>query len=215
METRHVTLLLLSILTLTLLPSCNGKRKEVIRIWFSGSYNRDFNDLNDLHLSSAKALGVVPVDSRENAKHASRKMKEIRSNDLYDIEELTHSIPFLVPEAEKLLEKISENFRDTLENHHAPRYKLLVTSVTRTTEDVTKLRKRNMNSSQNSAHLYGTTFDISWNLFPKVDVKDTVNLPAEDLKMALAIVLRDLQKAERCYVKHERKQGCFHITVRK
>ena len=28
------------------------------------------------------------------------------------------------------------------------------------------------------------------------------------------MVLRDLKREERCYVKHERKQGCFHITVR-
>lgn len=32
--------------------------------------------------------------------------------------------------------------------------------------------------------------------------------------MVLAMVLRDLKREERCYVKHERKQGCFHITVR-
>ncbi|WP_080903560.1 DUF5715 family protein [Parabacteroides sp. Marseille-P3160] len=211
----YIFLLLFSLLTLGIVLSCKEKRGELIRIWFNGSYNRDFNDLNDLHLSSAKTLGIEPVASREKAKHASRKMKEIRSNDYYDVEELTHSIPFLVPEAEKLLKDIGTNFQDTLKNHNAPLYRLLVTSITRTTEDISKLRKRNFNSSLNSAHLYGTTFDISWNRFPKVDEKDTLNIPAEDLKMALAMTLRDLQKAKRCYIKHERKQGCFHITVRK
>ena len=28
------------------------------------------------------------------------------------------------------------------------------------------------------------------------------------------MVLRDLKREDRCYVKHERRQGCFHITVK-
>ena len=118
-------------------------------------------------------------------------------------------------EAADLVETIGKNFQDSLSTHNAPAYKLLVTSVTRTVDDISRLRKRNGNSSENSAHMYGTTVDISWNRYPKVDVKDTLDIPKEDLKMMLALVLRDLQKNERCYIKHERKQGCFHITVRR
>lgn len=92
--------------------------------------------------------------------------------------------------------------------------KIKVTSVTRTVADVKKLRKRNTNSSANSAHQYGTTFDVSWARFTKVDESDTLEIDKDRLKMVLAMVLRDLKKADRCYVKHERKQGCFHITAR-
>lgn len=207
-------LLLLTISFTTIFYSCNEKRGELKRIWFKGSYNRDFNDLNDLHLSSALKIGIEPVSSREEAEHASRKMEEITSNDYYEVEELTHSIPFLVPEAAELLEEIGRNFQDSLTNHNASIYKIKVTSITRTVDDIKKLRKRNLNSSLNSAHQYGTTFDVSWNRFVKIDETDTLSIPKEDLKMVLAMVLRDLQKADRCYVKHERKQGCFHITAR-
>jgi len=141
-------------------------------------------------------------------------MEEITTNDYYEVEELTHSIPFLVPEAAELLEEIGRNFQDSLTNHNASIYKIKVTSITRTVDDIKKLRKRNLNSSLNSAHQYGTTFDVSWNRFVKIDETDTLSIPKEDLKMVLAMVLRDLQKADRCYVKHERKQGCFHITAR-
>ena len=96
-------LLLLTISFTTIFYSCNEKRGELKRIWFKGSYNRDFNDLNDLHLSSALKIGIEPVSSREEAEHASRKMEEITTNDYYEVEELTHSIPFLVPEAAELL----------------------------------------------------------------------------------------------------------------
>lgn len=205
---------LLALVALTFLPACQEKRGELKRIWYDGSYNRDFNDLNAVHLKEAKRLGIEPVASREEAAHATREMVEIQTNDDYEVEELTHSIPYLVPEAADLLTDIGRAFQDTLRARNASIYKIKVTSVTRTSDDVRKLHKRNTNSSANSAHLYGTTFDVSWARFTKVDEDDTLNIDKDRLKMVLAMVLRDLKKADRCYVKHERRQGCFHITAR-
>ncbi|HIX85720.1 MAG TPA: hypothetical protein H9848_03810 [Candidatus Parabacteroides intestinigallinarum] len=207
-------LLALSVMMVGLLPSCKEKRGELKRIWYNGSYNRDFNDLNKVHLEAARKIGIEPVASREEAEHASKKMVEVRTNEYYEVEELTHSIPFLVPEAAELLEDIGRNFQDSLRNLNASLYKIKVTSVTRTVADVKSLRKRNTNSSLNSAHQYGTTFDVSWARYTKVDEEDTLNIDRDRLKMVLAMVLRDLRRADRCYVKHERRQGCFHITAR-
>ncbi|MDL2255828.1 DUF5715 family protein [Parabacteroides sp. OttesenSCG-928-G06] len=215
MKTKHfVWLILFCTIGMTTTLSCSEKRGELRRIWYKGSYNRDFNDLNPLHIEAATRLGIDPVSSREEAERASRKMVEIKTNKYYEVEELTHSIPYLVPEAATLLETIGKNFIDSLKSHNASLYQVKVTSVTRTVDDISKLQKRNINSSSNSAHLYGTTFDISWVRYAKTDEKDTLNISQEDLKMVLAMVLRDLQKQEKCYVKHERKQGCFHITAR-
>ena len=204
----------MSVMMVGLLPSCKEKRGELKRIWYNGSYNRDFNDLNKVHLEAARKIGIEPVASREEAEHASKKMVEVRTNEYYEVEELTHSIPFLVPEAAELLEDIGRNFQDSLRNLNASLYKIKVTSVTRTVADVKSLRKRNTNSSLNSAHQYGTTFDVSWARYTKVDEEDTLNIDRDRLKMVLAMVLRDLRRADRCYVKHERRQGCFHITAR-
>ena len=194
--------------------SCKEERGELKKIWYNGSYNRDFNDLNDVHLSMAKEIGIDPIASRDDVENASREMVEIKTNDYYEVEKLTHSIPYLVPEAATLLEDLGRNFQDSLRNLNASIYKIKVTSVTRTIADVKKLRKRNSNSSKNSAHQYGTTFDVSWVRYAKVDEKDTLNIGDDRLKMVLATVLRDLRKADRCYIKHERRQGCFHITAR-
>lgn len=199
---------------LLLCSACKEKRGELKKIWYNGSYNRDFNDLNPVHLAEAQKIGIEPVPSREAAEHASRKMEEIQTNEYYEVEELTHSIPYLVPEAATLLEDIGRNFQDSLRNLNASIYKVKVTSVTRTVDDVKNLKKRNSNSSANSAHQYGTTFDVSWARYTKVDEEDTLNIDKDQLKMVLAMVLRDLKRADRCYVKHERKQGCFHITAR-
>ena len=205
-------------LTLSVIcSSCSCKkeeRKEMRPISYIGSYSRDFNDLNELHLDAAQRLGVAPVASRDEAGRLKRKLTEITDTDYYIIDNLTHSIPYLVPKAEKLLMTIGKNFRDSLNSHYAPIYKLKVTSVTRTREDIEKLRKRNYNSSENSAHMYGTTIDISWAKYVRADEDDPVTLDDGELKKLLASVLRDLKKQEKCYVKHERKQGCFHITVR-
>ncbi|MEG2514193.1 MAG: DUF5715 family protein, partial [Bacteroidaceae bacterium] len=77
------------------------------------------------------------------------------------------------------------------------------------------LRRRNGNASLNSAHFYGTTFDVSYNRFEKVELeRPTQDVGSDTLKLVLSEVLRDLKKAEACYVKYELKQGCFHITAR-
>ena len=47
----NVMLLLVVIVSATAFSSCKEKRGELKKIWYNGSYNRDFNDLNDVHLS--------------------------------------------------------------------------------------------------------------------------------------------------------------------
>jgi len=181
------------------------------------SYKRTFNDLNKLHLDAAQRIGVESVESRDDAEHMKKKLVHIVDNKCYAVDSLTHSIPYLVPKASELLTVIGQNFLDSLDSKGLNPNQVIVTSVLRTRSDVKKLRKRNVNASENSAHFYGTTFDISWKRFKKVEDKN--GRPMEDvgsdtLKLVLAEVLRDVRKEEKCYIKYELKQGCFHITAR-
>lgn len=181
------------------------------------SYKRIFSDLNEIHLKTAQSIGVKSVASREEAEHLKKKLVHIVSNEKYTVDSLTHSIPFLIPRADELLTAISTNFRDSLVTKGLNPYLPVVTSVLRTKEDVKKLRKRNINASENSAHAHGTTFDISWKRFRKVEDKKgrpLQDVSADTLKLVLAEVLRDMRKEEKCYIKYELKQGCFHITAR-
>ena len=87
----------------------------------------------------------------------------------------------------------------------------------RTADDVKRLRRRNGNASANSAHAFGTTFDVSYRRFCKVEDPDgrpMQDVSPDTLKLVLAEVLRDLRKSDKCYIKYELKQGCFHITAR-
>ena len=199
------------------MPSCSDnpyKSGEIRNINYIGSYRRDFNDMNDKHIGAAREIGLSkPIESIKEVEEYTGDLELIESNDLYVVMPLTHSSPYLVEEADKLLMDIAQNFRDTLISYNAPLYRLRVTSVTRTKEHITKLQRRNYNSIENSAHTYATTFDISWSKYDKVDPEDPQTLGDDQLKRLFAMVLRDLRKQERCFIKHERRQGCFHITA--
>ena len=181
------------------------------------SYKRSFGDLNDTHMAAAKKIGIKPLKDREAAEKLGGKVMEIMNGDFYQVDSLTHSIPFLVPKASALLESIGANFLDSLENKGLNPNQVIVTSVLRTQDDVKKLRRVNGNASANSVHMFGTTFDISYKRFFKVEDPDgrpMQDVRADTLKLVLSEVLRDLKKKEMCYVKYELKQGCFHITAR-
>ena len=181
------------------------------------SYKRSFPDLNDKHLEVAKAVGIRPLEDREEAESMKEKLTHITDNEFYVVDSLTHSIPYLVPRASALLDTIGSNFLDSLAAKGLNPNQVIVTSVLRTQSDVKRLRRRNGNASANSAHCFGATFDVSWKRFKKVE--DENGRPFQDvgsdtLKLVLSEVLRDLRQAEKCYIKYELKQGCFHITAR-
>lgn len=135
------------------------------------SYKRSFGDLNDIHLKAAQSLGIRPLTSREEAERMKGKLVHIKNNDCYTVDSLTHSIPFLVPRASDLLNTIGSNFLDSLTAKGLNPNQIVITSVLRTEDDVKRLRRRNINASKNSAHFYGTTFDVSWKRFKKLKMR--------------------------------------------
>ena len=181
------------------------------------SYRRTFGDLNEAHLNVAQAIGITPIASRKEAEHMKEKLQHIETNDLYVVDSLTHSIPYLIKGAAQLLDTIGTNFLDSLTAKGLNPNKIIVTSVLRTEDDVKRLRRRNGNASANYAHFYVTTFDVIWKRFKKVEDEDgrpLQDVSSDTLKLVLSEVLRDLRKADKCYIKYELKQGCFHITTR-
>lgn len=141
----------------------------------------------------------------------------IGANPYFYVDNLKSSIPYLVPRASTLLNDIGRAYFDSLYVKGIPFHKILVTSVLRTREDIGKLQKRNINATDNSCHLYGTTFDIAQNRYKTVyDPRQGTRREVQNdtLKWILSEVLRDFREAGRCYIKYEVKQGCFHVTVR-
>ena len=160
---------------------------------------------------------MKPVKDREDAENRKAELVYIGASPYYHVDPLHQSIPYMVPRAAILLEDIGRAFFDSLAVKGVPLHKFIVTSVLRTQNDVVKLRRFNGNATENSCHLYGTTVDICYNRYKTVEDPDG---PArrvvrnDTLKYVLSEVLRDMRENNRCYIKYEVKQGCFHMTVR-
>ena len=172
-----------------------------------------FNDSNYLQLEAARRLGIEPIDDLSKSYFMSRPLVKIESNEFYQVDSLSHSLPYLVPEAAALLEDIGKNFIDSLHSRGGDNYKIKVTSVLRTPATVRSLRKINVNATDSSTHQYATTFDISYSNFYCFDPNRQIN--QGDLKNLLGEVLLDLKNQGRCLVKFENKTACFHVTVDK
>ena len=188
-----------------------------VRIW-DVKFAKEFNDKNDVQLEVAQAIGVPPVQNREAAEKLKTKLVKLEDTDTYVIDSLTHSIPYLIPSAKELLDDIGRIFQDSLSAKGLNPNKLIVTSVLRTEDDIAALRKHNVNASENSTHRYGTTFDLSYWRYvkiPELRGRPYEDVPSEYLRATLSQVLKDLHdQGNRCFVKYEKKQNCFHITVK-
>lgn len=176
------------------------------------SLGRAFPDVNAVHLRHAKAIGINPVTDVEQAWNNGEGLERVRSDQYIYIDSLSHSYPMLVPSAAQLLATIGRRFHDTLQVRGGGAYRPKVTSLLRTESSMSKLRRVNRNAGAESAHCYGTTFDISYSKFICDDSTDT-RRTFEDLKNLLAEIVEDLRQQGRCVVKHERHQACLHITV--
>ncbi len=181
------------------------------------SYVKAFPDGQDLQIRAANKHGVSPVQNRSDAEQRKSELVYVGASPYYHIDRLQRSIPYLVPRAAVLLNDIGRAFFDSLQIKGVPLNQIIVTSVLRSRDDVKKLSHYNSNATENSCHLYGTTFDICYNRYKTVSDPDFPPRRAvrnDTLKWVLSEVLRDMRDNNRCYVKYEVKQGCFHITVR-
>lgn len=172
-----------------------------------------FNDSNKYQYEYAELLGLQPIENIYDTYHTRRPVVRITTCEDYKVDSLTHSLPYLVPEAAKLLSDIGRNFKDSLASRGAGGYRVKVTSMLRTAGSVKKLRRVNVNATDSSTHKFGTTFDLSYTKFDCLDESHPIH--DGDLKNLLAEVLLDLRNRNRCLVKFERKTGCFHITCKK
>ena len=217
----------LALLPFVLIPfwKCSGPKQEEETVQeenlvaYPGrtfSYKLKFNDLQVKQHAVASAIGLPrPPQDRADAASMRKQLVEIKTNDNYIVDSLTHSVPYLIPAAKRELDAIGEEWADILQRNNLPHYRFYVTSVLRTQEDIKYLqRSGNINSVTQSCHCYGTTFDLAYMRYDKVtQTRDYMH--TDNLKLVLGQVLLNHQRAEKIYVKYEAKQSCFHITVRK
>ena len=218
----YIVRLQVVIFAILVLASCGGSKtdgaNDPLMVSYPGrtfDYHSKFNDLQAKQMRAAKAIGLPkPPKDRAEARQMRSQLTLVKDNENYIVDHLTHSVPYLVPAAAAELNSIGEEFADILQRNNLPHYRFYVTSVLRTQDDVTQLQKSgNVNSTTNSCHCYGTTFDLAYTRFDKV-TRTSAYMHEDNLKLVLGQVLLNHQRAGKIYVKYEHKQACFHITVR-
>ncbi len=180
-----------------------------------------YKDLNATHLKYAKANGIKGFKSNKEFKEQiddlvdDDELVEIETCDYYVVDKLTHSHPYLTPDAAELLEDIGQRFQEKLAENDLKKRYYQVTSLLRTGESQRGLSRSNVNATSNSSHLYGTTFDITYaRVFTKPRLQKSAEIADGPAIRLLSEAIGELRKEGRCVVVTERKERCFHITVR-
>jgi hypothetical protein len=181
----------------------------------------NFKDINDVHLRFAGVNGITPIKSgavfNTQVDELVKKDKLVRITDTkyYVVNKLSHSHPYLVPKGQELLEMIGKRFQKKLKEHQKEDYLFRVSSLLRTQESQKKLRHYNMNATFNSAHLYGTTFDITYRSLIKKSFFGAKKVVYDGAAIALlSEAIGELRNEKKLVVVTERKEACFHITLR-
>jgi len=209
-----------------------------------GSIRQDMRrHLNATHVEAARRNGIGPV--RDSAHQAAlvRRGALVQLPDStrwWVLRELDQSLPFVTPGTKAALEEVGRRFHARLDEHGLPPFRLDITSVLRTSQQQSALRRRNPNASATtSSHEFGTTLDIAYLSFAaphsidhgslalEPDVQISRPLRAElisaldslgtryapHLEGELGAVLQQLQRDGMVLILRERSQPVYHITV--
>ena len=207
---KHIARMTRETTAVSAVPQVPAVTTDVHPIRSVPNYKTAFPDSQSVQIVAAERWGVRPVKNREDAEKRKKELVYVGESPYFHVDRLSSSIPYLVPRAAILLQDIGQAFYDSLYVKGIPFNKLIVTSVLRSMDDVARLQRHNQNATERSCHLFGTTFDICYNRYHPV----TQPVRDDTLKWVLSEVLRDKRQEERCYIKYEVKQGCFHMTVR-
>lgn len=161
----------------------------------------------DNHLVAGENNGFGLIESEEHFQKLinDNKLMPINRGSGYQVDKLTHSHPYVTPRSKTILEELGQAFQVSANEESY----FTITSVTRTPEQQQNLRKRNKNATSGiSSHSYGVSFDISYIRF------NGKKGPNRSAQKDLESVLNDFQAANKIFFIKERKQSCYHITVR-
>ena len=176
-----------------------------------------FKDVNAEQLAHAQANGLKKIiknkeqyEDQIDSLVNNGILVKIKPNKYYNIRRLTHSYPYLTPEARDLLNLIGKRFQANLQAEGLPKYKFQISSLLRTIEFQKQLTRQNINATYGlSAHYYGTTFDIAY------DKYDRRGKSYQDAKVEAILekTLRELREECRLMIIRESSNKCFHMTV--
>ena len=182
---------------------------------FQQVYSKKLNDRITDYAYQAKLTGIEKCEDANDIGNRilSGQLRRVKSGRSFKIEKMAFSYPFLTPDSKRLLDEIGKRFRKKVKRDGLMGSRFIITSMTRTSEKIDGLGKTNINASDNSPHLNGNAFDISYArfLFRKLYVTECDKWY---MKEALAEVIWQLKEEKKCWATYEKQQGCFHVVSR-
>lgn len=172
------------------------------------------NDGGAAYWEYSAATGITPLRwNRELEKTInSGLLKEVRATVAYLPDTMRFSFPYALPQTIAFMDTLANRFQYELTNTNLKGVRLVITSVLRTEQSVAQLMRHNRNAVRKSAHLHGTTFDVSYATY---DFERPVTAAeAVYLRETLARVLTGLRDEGKCWVKYELFQTCFHVVAK-
>lgn len=178
----------------------------------SGSYSARLKDKMPAYIKTVERTGITPCRNAKDIE-TRRDLYKIEEGRYYTIDRLDYSHAYLSEKGRALLEHIEDDFGKKLASTDLHDSRFILTSLTRTKENVRHLRRNNGNASDRSAHMYGGCFDITYTRFKNGSKKLTAN-DVYRLKETLAQVIFELKENGECWAVTEKKQPCFHVVSR-
>lgn len=194
---------------------------------------------NRIQLARARELGVTTADTeagRTDLIASGRLVRLADTTDYWIVRDLDFSLPYVTPDAERLLVLLGARFHAALGALGLPPFRLEISSVLRTSDTQAALRARNTNATRGtSTHEYGTTVDVAYSAFaapshavliPSAEADAVLAQRLEalvlerlaarrsrELQAILGRVLLDLQAEGLVMVTLEELQPVYHMTV--
>ena len=116
------------------------------------------------YINIVERTGITPCRNEEDIK-SRRNLYKLDAGNYYSIDRLDYSHAYLSKKGKELLERIEADFGEKIYTTDLRDSRFIVTSLTRTKENVRRLRRNNGNASDRSAHMYGGCFDITYARF--------------------------------------------------
>ncbi|MDR7131732.1 hypothetical protein J2X69_004097 [Algoriphagus sp. 4150] len=158
-----------------------------------------------LYASEHNGFGLIENETHFNKLVDEKQLVLVNQGSGYEVMPLTHSHPYITPYSKIVLEELGIAFQTLTDTESF----FTLTSVTRTPEQQKSLRKRNRNATEGvSSHSYGSSFDISYIRFNGKKSFD------RSKQKKLEEILKEFQEADKIFFIKERKQSCYHVTVR-
>jgi hypothetical protein len=137
----------------------------------------------------------------------NEKLSKVTSNRHYIIDKkMTVAKPYLAADALALLDSIGSRFHDKIAGTRFKNVKFIVTSTTRSRKAQMRLMKGNINAINNSPHLYGVAFDISYARFYR---NPGIVFGSRFLKETLAEVILGTKKRIKMLGTHRNQSKLF------